>query len=468
MDVREKKLFKDTVILFIGNISTKFISFFLVPLYSHYLLPEEYGRFDIYITILSMLYVIVSLQAVESSFRFIQECTNDRERKVTVSNALIIVIIGCLILGAVILILLFIEHSFKYYKEFYIYTLTAVVSNLFLQTLRGMNRTLNYVLISTISAVSSAVLNVFFIVYCSFGGYALLVTPIIVNMEIIVLCMLLGKFYHFVSLKVISVAEIKRQLLYAVPLIPNAICVWLLGSLGRFVLLLYYGEKEVGLLAFTLKFPQLLSLASSIFIMAWQVNILQSYEESDRDAFASKIFNHYMKCVFSLMIISLPLLKIIIFIGMGKDYLLTWKYLPIFFVGVVIASFSQFFNLGFYGAKKTKKVFYSSIYAIIIYALAGILLANKFYIYGIGAAYSVSELIRWIYIRINVREYLNIKIAWRKNMVELLLYLIVVCCYYWFPWKIQGMIFWGVALILFFINKKKLKELFRFARGERL
>ena len=466
MDLREKKLYKDTAILFIGNISTKFISFFLVPLYSYYLIPEEYGRFDIYLTLLSMLYVIVSLQAVESSFRFIQECTNEQERKVTVSNALLIAIIGCLIFGIVILLVAYAGTSFKYHKEFYIYTLTAILSNLFLQTLRGMNKTINYVVISSISAFSSAILNISFIVYCSLGGYSLLLTPIIVNIEIVILCLVFGKFYRFLSLKSIVIGEIKKQLAYALPLIPNALCVWLLGSLGRFILLLYYGEKEVGLLAFTLKFPQLLSLASSIFIMAWQVNLLQSYEEADRDTFASKIFYHYMKSIISLMIVAMPLLKIIIYFGMGKEYLSTWRYIPIFFIGVVLSSFSQFYNLGFYGAKKTKKVFYSSIYAIVIYAFSGILLAKDYYIYGIGIAYSISELIRWLYIRKNVREYLNIKIAWRKTIVELVLFISVVCSYYWLTWKIQVIIFFVATLIILIANRNLLKKLLCFSKGE--
>lgn len=465
MDVRERRLFKDTFILFIGNISTKLISFLLVPLYSFYLLPEDYGTYDLYLTFLSMLYVIVSLQAVESSFRFIQDSQNKEQQKKTVTNAAIIAGVGCLLLGAVFLFITYLHRPFLYCKEFYLYTVMSIFANLFLQTLRGMKSTVRYVIISVVSGLASALINIILITKLSWGGYSILVTPILVNFSVIIMCLFWGRFYAFLDIRYLSLKELRRQIEFSLPLVPNAICIWLLGALGRYILLFYYTKEDVGLLAFTLKFPQLLSTVSSIFIMAWQVNLIQSYGDKDRDSFSSRIFNQYFQIMLSLIVVILPLLKVVIFTCLGKDYRMTWEFIPIFFFGVTIASFAQFFNLGFYGAKKTRKVFINSIIAIVVYGVLGGILAKKYYIYGIGAAYGISELCRWLYIKRNIKEYLKVAVNWNIVKKFIPLYSVTLLLYYYLSWQMQLVIAPIVIAVVAYINRNLLGELLKIVAG---
>ena len=44
---REKQLAKNTIIVAMGKIATRFISFFLLPLYTALLTTEEYGTIDL-------------------------------------------------------------------------------------------------------------------------------------------------------------------------------------------------------------------------------------------------------------------------------------------------------------------------------------------------------------------------------------------------------------------------------------
>ena len=83
----KNNLLKNTLIFTIGNFSTKILSFILVPLYSYYLRPEDYGSIDIVLTIVSLLYVLVSLQTVETVFRFIQDKVSEDEKRSTFTSA---------------------------------------------------------------------------------------------------------------------------------------------------------------------------------------------------------------------------------------------------------------------------------------------------------------------------------------------------------------------------------------------
>ena len=97
MSIRKNDLIKNTTLLMIGNFSSKILSFVLVPLYTYYLIPTDYGKVDLDITILSMLYIVVSLQAVESSFRFIQDCKEPEDYKAVLSNSISITTFGVII-----------------------------------------------------------------------------------------------------------------------------------------------------------------------------------------------------------------------------------------------------------------------------------------------------------------------------------------------------------------------------------
>ena len=43
---KKKDFIKNTLILFIGKFATQFTSFLLLPLYTHYLLTDDYGWVD--------------------------------------------------------------------------------------------------------------------------------------------------------------------------------------------------------------------------------------------------------------------------------------------------------------------------------------------------------------------------------------------------------------------------------------
>ena len=48
-------LIKNTLTFALGNVGTKLINFFLVPLYTNYLLDREYGTVDLIITLGSFI-----------------------------------------------------------------------------------------------------------------------------------------------------------------------------------------------------------------------------------------------------------------------------------------------------------------------------------------------------------------------------------------------------------------------------
>lgn len=459
MDERKKDLVKNTAILMIGNFSSKILVFILVPLYTHYLLPSDYGRVDLYLTVLSMMYIVFSLQSIESAFRFVQDCKSKEEIESMISNAIATAFSGILIFSIIMIIYGWLT-SFEYSYWAIAFVASSIYSNMFLHTIRGMNKTTSYVIVSVISTVISVGCNILFIVGIGLGALSLLITPIIVNVSIISMVFVFLGLNKYWKISALNFRVIRNQLKFSLPLIPNALCVWLLSSVGHFVLLFYYTTTEVGLLAFTLKFPLLLSTIGTIFLMAWQVSIVSSFNSKDKDNYASGVFNEFAFLFLSSMIIILPVIKIAIFALMGDLYIETWIYIPVFFTGVIVSIFAQVYNLGFYGAKKTNEVFIGSIIAASTYIILALILTKPLSILGVGIAYSISELVRWIYINKRVSKYLKIKIFWVMHCSVVSVIIIISIAYYVVPWKYQSIILLIGIILFLFLNQKLCQKVF--------
>jgi O-antigen/teichoic acid export membrane protein len=460
MDERNKSLLKNTSILMIGDFSSKLLSFILVPMYTHYLLPADFGEVDFYLILLSMLYIVVSLQSVEIAFRFVQDRKEKENITSTISNASAISLFG-IILFSLIMIVYGSVTFFHYSYLFIAYVATSIFANLFLHTLRGIGKTTSYVIINIISTVISAICNVLFIAGLSMGAISLLITPIICNVTVIVIVFYKEKLIQYFSVSALSLKVLKEQLRFSIPLIPNAISIWLLSSIGRFVLLFYYGTHAVGIFAFALKFPMLLGTFSGVFQMAWQVSSISQYNAHDKNSFASNVFNQYAVLIYTSLLLFLPTIKIIIFTIMDETYIEAWIYIPVFLFGIVFRMFSQFYNTGFFGAKKTSPIFQSSLIASIIYFFVGIVLAKPLYILGIAIAYSISEFVCWVYVIRKVSPYLKISIKFIKQLPFLIYVTIFIILYYIASIKMQILILIIGVIIAIISNRQFINHLIK-------
>ena len=63
-------LFNNIGLLTLSNFATKFLSFFLVPLYTNVLTTTEYGTYDLFNATIGVLLPILTLNIQESVLRF--------------------------------------------------------------------------------------------------------------------------------------------------------------------------------------------------------------------------------------------------------------------------------------------------------------------------------------------------------------------------------------------------------------
>lgn len=426
---RGYNLVKNSFVFLIGNFASKLLVFFLLPLYTHYLSNSVYGEFDIYTNILAIVYCIVSFQSIEVIYRYIQDCKSNEDYKNVISNALLLSILG--IIGySIIMVMSYVFYGFNYWFVFILYTSSNILSQFCQQCIRGMNKGVLYSVTGVIATFVQVSFNILFIAIFHWGGVSILWAHVVTFIAIIIIILFKFNIFRYFDIHSISLSTLKEQIRYGIPLMPNALCLWGISSLGRYLLLFFYTTAAVGILAFSSKFSLLLGVVNSVFFLAWQQSVISEYEAEDRDNFASKIFHKFAKLQISGITVLLPIIKILIYTIMGSTYIEGWLYVPLFFIGIMFNAYANFVSMGFFGAKKTTSVFLASFGGIVIYLIIGLIGAKYLYIWGVGLAYILSQFVYFLIMRRKGYKYLAVKIEYNKLMPVIISLIVSIFLYY--------------------------------------
>ena len=80
-----KYLFKNVGILTISQFSSKILIFFLLPLYTNVLSTEQYGVYDLSVTVVELLYPILTINIIDAVMRFLLDKKYENTDVISVS-----------------------------------------------------------------------------------------------------------------------------------------------------------------------------------------------------------------------------------------------------------------------------------------------------------------------------------------------------------------------------------------------
>lgn len=91
---RVRQFFQTAFTYFAGNIFSKLVTFFMIPLYTNQLPPSEYGDYDFVVTIITFFISVAFFQIWDGMFRFSFDCRDKEERYRILCDAVYIYIAG--------------------------------------------------------------------------------------------------------------------------------------------------------------------------------------------------------------------------------------------------------------------------------------------------------------------------------------------------------------------------------------
>ena len=238
------KFIKSSGIYFVGTVMTKLISFLLLPLYTSYISPNDYGIYDLHNAYIMFLCSVLFLDIWAGIMRFMFDYTQD-ERKKPISSGIAIFLISCT-LYTIILIIAAPALHLKYIGWLFLYGILMNTQTLVGYIARGYGKNVLYTGAGLLGSIVTILFNILLLVHFHMDYSALFIASCIGYLANII-CIVAGLREPGVfSLKHFDKKVFKELLRFSLPLCLNSVAYWFLTSYNRVVVADKLGDAANG------------------------------------------------------------------------------------------------------------------------------------------------------------------------------------------------------------------------------
>lgn len=416
-----KKLIKNLSLISLGALSSKVISYLMIPLYTNVLSTIEYGTTDLIFTTVSLLMPLLSLEISNALMRFLLDKEYNQEKVFsTCLSVLFISVIVFLVFSPILL-------CFNVFKNYYLLFIFYYLSNLFngfAQSFsRGVDLVKEYSIAGILQTFFVVIFNVLFLLVfrLKITGYLLAYTlGALVSVIYLINACIKKTNIHIRCLKFRSDLT-KEILMYAVPLVPNSVLWWISNSSDKYFLTLFSGVSDVGIYSVAYKIPTILSVFSSLFITAWQISSVEDFGSEKTTFFFQNIARKYLYLNILVTSILLLFLKQICGFLFLNDFYSAWTVVPFLVVGYVYYSMSLFIGTVYTAAKKTKMVMTSTIVGSVVNIILNYLLIPLMGMYGAAIATAISYVAIYLMRKLDSRHIIDLCLGFMDLLYGLIL-----------------------------------------------
>ena len=410
-----KDLLKEGGLYTIANLLTKGVSLMLIPFYTSYFTPLDYGILDM-LTVFGVFFnAIVSLQLSQGLGRYVGDSTvpNDDKKKYASTAILftsllyLVFVIGVSIKSEIFIN--FISSDILIEQNIFLLALISIMINGIFYNLgvyiRFLRLTKVFSVTSFIHAIGNIVLTLVFVLVYDTGILGIFYASIIVAPLIIIfqLFFLRGKLFLY-----IGKSELKKLIKYSTPLIPAALAYALLNFTDRIFINEYISTESVGIYGIGAKFASVVALILTGFSMALNPIILHNHNNQESNNEFSKIFKLFI-VLGSLGVLVLSFFsKETLIIFTQKSYYDAYLVMPILYFTLFLTGLWMF-SPGLVIKKKTITIGGIVLGSSLLNILLNYILIQRFNIVGTAIATLISVLMNNVLLFYFSNKYYEVK-----------------------------------------------------------
>ena len=335
-----KSLAKNTAIFAIGTFGSKILSFIMVFFYSRAMQTEEFGLLDIIINSASLLLPVAMLGITNAVIRF--GLDDDYKQSDVFTTGLLSVGIGFGFLLLCCPLLIMVDDIKNYIVLFYAHILTSALRHVCSFFVRSDNKVRLYAADGIFSTFMTCALTIIFLIPLQMGIVGYMLAIIIADFCSVVFLCVCSKAYKNISFKGVDFSVTKQMIRFSIPLMPTALLWWVVNVSDRFFVKYMEGSAANGLYAASYKIPTILTLASAIFLDAWQISAVSEHKSRERNEFYSDIFKSFQGAIFVVGSVLILTAKLVTKLLLANSYYDSWQYIPTLIFATVFSCFVVF------------------------------------------------------------------------------------------------------------------------------
>lgn len=453
-----KKLIKKTGLYFIGNLSSKILTFVLVPIYAFYIKSEELGEFDYAQTIMNIIVPICFVAIWEAILKFVIQEDDDIKKNKIIATSSVFTITASLFIFAAAVFYNIIDNSHKTLFYFVFMIISYAFMFIWQYYARALGKNKIYVLTGIIGTAVNFTLNIFLICFLSMGLKALFISYIFGNVVIAVILETRIKILKRIKIKSVDLKVLKKMFLFSAPLVLNLISTWLITGFGRTVIKDRLGDEYNGMYAFANKFAIVISMLGSVINMAIiEEALISAKTEGIGESFKNTIENLF-RIFQSMIIAAAPVIVIFYYTIKNTEYYDSIVYFPMLLMYSLIMIMTTGLGTVFQVIEKTKYQFITTVLGAITTVVLSYGFIDKFGLHSIIIAQVAGAFVMLISRYIFVNKYVEFKINWIPICIMLIIYCLVCLICINFNLFINIAVFIISVFLLAYYNRNFMKN----------
>jgi len=434
-----KKVIVNSTIYTVSGLLIKCFSFFLIPLYTRFMTPSDYGVTNLASSFITTMSFIVAFSLFSAVLRFYVDLKEDEARLKKFYGT---VVLFSLISGiAWLLILCLCNNLISTYVfsgvEFYPIIFLCVVRliffvqhNIYMNVLKSQQRALKASIMSLIYFFSALIMNIVLVVGFKWGALGSITATLVADVIFFIIFlvdMIRNKAISFC----IDFSLLKEALAYSIPIMPHNLST----QISILVSSVLIGNKTslsaLGVYSVSAQFG---NIADMIQVYVGQAYGPWLYEKlKNKENAYKKNIGSVVKALVAL--IGLAFLGIALFsqdyvlLFVDKQYFSAWKYTPLLvLVFAIKTSYYFFVEVLFYYKKASKKLFIATLTGSLTNVLISALFIPRYGIMGSIIADAIAMIIRVSIIIIISKKYDDVGIKLNTfvgNFITIVIFTVV-------------------------------------------
>lgn len=449
------KIVKNSALYSFTTLLQKGAAFFLLPLYTAFLTPEDYGIVNVVTSVSSFMAVLIMMALNGAATRFHYKDSDEGYRKVLWGTITTIVFISSLGWGAVFFTLhRFLVDPFIGEIDFYPYAVIGLANTvitplylLFQSYLQARQEAMHYSINTFSHFLVQVGLAIVFIAVYKMGAVGMLLSNVITSLIffLYVLIVFIPRIKIGINKKVAN-----DSFKYSLPLLPHQISIWSAGTIDRLFLNGYKGEAVTGIYSVGQQFGNVVgTIAYSVnqAFVPWFFQMIEKGKEGYRKIEQMGLISviGYSLIAFAISLFAPEILRVMV----SEKFRDAWQVIPLLnFAFVFHGVYFFFINILF--VKDTGWVFVVTLSSMIVDIVASILLIPVLGFLGAGIACLMTYFSRSIFAFILSRKK-NKDINY--NAVAMFLIPLLFLGLSFVNWPLNNLLFiWSVLIKIVFCS----------------
>jgi O-antigen/teichoic acid export membrane protein len=294
-----KQLGSHVVIYGFGNAGTRVVGFLLIPVYSRYLTPEDYGVLALVTMFAQVLYTFMNMGQSSALFRTYFRHDDAESRQTVITTSLWLILVLSFPIGLLALILSKPLSSLLAGTPEYAVWVALGIGGVAFKTLlrlpqaimRAREESRRYAKLTVAQTLVALVLAVVFVVGLHLGGRGVLMSQLIA--EVLICLYLVPEMVRGLSLR-FSKRDARELLGYGWALVPGALLSFVTHLSDRYFLKMFVSVSAVGIYALGYRIGEILYLVLLAFELAYPQFVYSHLKNPDAKTIYSRVCTYYL------------------------------------------------------------------------------------------------------------------------------------------------------------------------------